>query len=40
MDLPAEVATLGGAIIKIEKTADGKLTVVGLTAVSQDRALS
>ena len=30
MDLPAEVATLDGAIIKIEKTTDGKLLVVGL----------
>ena len=40
MDLPAEVATLDGAIIKVEKTADGKLTVVGLRAVSWDRVLS
>jgi hypothetical protein len=30
MDLPAEVATLDGAIIKITKTTDGKLLVVGL----------
>jgi hypothetical protein len=40
MDLPAEVATVDGAIIKIEKTADGKLTVAGLTAVISDRVLS
>ena len=40
MDLPAEVATLDGAIIKVEKTADGKLTVVGLRAVRWDSVLS
>jgi hypothetical protein len=31
MQLPTAVTTLSGAKIKIEKTADGKLLVVGLT---------
>ena len=29
MDLPAEVLTLEGTLVKIEKTPDGKLTVAG-----------
>ena len=40
MDLPTEVATLDGAMIKVEKTADGKLLVVGLRAADSVRVVS